>query len=62
MNIQHIFKDDPVWEPKAKALAEKTYELTQFIVDVLKIEDVGATFKGKVTYHTILSYDEITWV
>jgi L-lactate dehydrogenase complex protein LldE len=48
----HIFKDDPVWEPKAKRLAEKTFELTQFIVDVLKIEDVGARFNGKVTYHT----------
>ncbi len=49
---KHIFKDDPVWGPKAKELASKSYELTQFIVDVLKIEDVGARFKGKVTYHT----------
>lgn len=49
---QHIFKGDPVWEPIAKELAIKTFELTQFIVDVLKIEDVGATFHGKVTYHT----------
>jgi L-lactate dehydrogenase complex protein LldE len=49
---EHIFKDDPVWGPKAKELASKSYELTQFIVDVLKIEDVGARFKGKVTYHT----------
>jgi len=48
----HVFKGDPVWEPKAKKLAEKSYELTQFIVDVLKIEDVGARFEGKVTYHT----------
>jgi L-lactate dehydrogenase complex protein LldE len=48
----HIFKGDPIWEDKARALANKTYELTQFIVDVLKIEDVGATFEGKVTYHT----------
>jgi L-lactate dehydrogenase complex protein LldE len=48
----HVFKGDPVWEPKAKKLAEKTYELTQFIVEVLKIEDVGATFEGSVTYHT----------
>jgi L-lactate dehydrogenase complex protein LldE len=51
-DYKDIFKDDPIWGPKAKDLAEKTYELTQFIVDVLKIEDVGATFKGKVTYHT----------
>ncbi|MCM3665979.1 (Fe-S)-binding protein [Mesobacillus subterraneus] len=48
----HVFKGDPVWEPKAKKLAEKSFELTQFIVDVLKIEDVGARFDGKVTYHT----------
>ncbi|MBO0993522.1 (Fe-S)-binding protein [Bacillus sp. SD088] len=49
---QNLFKDDPKWGPKAKELAGKTYELTQFIVDVLKIEDVGATFDGKVTLHT----------
>jgi L-lactate dehydrogenase complex protein LldE len=49
---QHIFKGDPIWEPKAKRLAEKSFELTQFIVDVLKIEDVGARFEGSVTYHT----------
>ncbi|MDQ6596245.1 (Fe-S)-binding protein [Bacillus salipaludis] len=48
----HVFADDPVWEQKAKALADKTYELTQFIVEVLKIEDVGARFVGNVTYHT----------
>lgn len=48
----HVFKGDPVWEPKAKKLAAKSFELTQFIVDVLKIEDVGARFNGKVTYHT----------
>ncbi|MCH1627016.1 (Fe-S)-binding protein [Ferdinandcohnia quinoae] len=48
----HIFKGDPVWEPQAQALADKTYELTQFIVDVLKVEDVGAKLEGKATYHT----------
>lgn len=48
----HIFKDDPIWECRARELAEKTYELTQFIVDVLKVEDVGARFDGSATYHT----------
>ncbi|WP_019241767.1 MULTISPECIES: (Fe-S)-binding protein [Bacillus] len=48
----HIFQDDVKWKSKAEELANKTYELTQFIVDVLKIEDVGARFEGKVTYHT----------
>ncbi|WP_102275779.1 (Fe-S)-binding protein [Cytobacillus massiliigabonensis] len=48
----HIFKDDPIWEHRARELAEKTFELTQFIVEVLKIEDVGARFDGNATYHT----------
>jgi L-lactate dehydrogenase complex protein LldE len=47
-----VFQGDREWEPKAKALADKTYELTQFIVDVLKVEDVGAKFQGRATYHT----------
>lgn len=47
-----VFQGDREWESKAKALADKTYELTQFIVDVLKVEDVGAKFQGRATYHT----------
>lgn len=48
----HIFKGDPVWEAKAQSLADKTYELTQFIVDVLGVKDVGAHLEGKATFHT----------
>lgn len=48
----HVFKGDSIWEPKAIQLAKKTFELTQFIVDVLNVEDVGAQFEGNVTYHT----------
>ncbi|MBS4210392.1 (Fe-S)-binding protein [Bacillus sp. FJAT-50079] len=48
----NVFKGDPVWEPKAKALANKTYEFTEFIVDVLKVDDVGACLNGRATYHT----------
>lgn len=46
-----IFRGDPEWEEEAKQLAAKSYELTQFLVDVLGIVNVGSTFKGKVTYH-----------
>lgn len=46
-----IFHDEPFWEEKAKQLAEKSYELTEFIVDVLKVEDVDSNFTGTVTYH-----------
>ncbi|PLS16433.1 Fe-S oxidoreductase [Bacillus sp. M6-12] len=48
----HILKDEGAWGERAEKLAAKTYELTQFIVDVLKVEDVGARLHGKVTYHT----------
>ena len=48
----HILKEEPVWKEKAEQLAAKTYELTQFIVDVLQVEDVGATLEAKATYHT----------
>lgn len=47
----HIFKDEPSWQQRAQRLADKTYELTQFIVDVLGVEDVGAKLDGKATYH-----------
>lgn len=46
-----IFKGDLEWEDAAKDLAKKSYELTQFLVDVLGVTDVGSTFKGTVTYH-----------
>lgn len=48
----HVFKGDSVWESKANKLAEKTYELTQFIVEILNVDDVGASLNGKATYHT----------
>lgn len=48
-----LFNDDEMeWKQRAQRLANKTYELTQFIVNVLKVEDLGASFSGKATYHT----------
>ncbi|SEA37346.1 L-lactate dehydrogenase complex protein LldE [Thalassobacillus cyri] len=47
----HIFKGDPEWEEAANDLAGKSYELTQFLVDVMGITDVGSKFQGRVTYH-----------
>ncbi|MFU0790461.1 (Fe-S)-binding protein [Cerasibacillus sp. JNUCC 74] len=46
-----IFKGDPEWEQMAVELANKSYEITQFLVEVLGVIDVGSTFKGRVTYH-----------
>ena len=35
----------------AGSLALRTYELSEFLVDVLGVEDVGAYFPHRVTYH-----------
>lgn len=48
---ENLFLDEPEWLEKAQALKEKTYELTQFITDVLKIYDTGSTYEGRATYH-----------
>ncbi len=36
----------------AKAIAAKTYDLPELLVNVLGLEDVGAYFPHRVTYHT----------
>ncbi|MDQ6421807.1 (Fe-S)-binding protein [Paenibacillus sp. LHD-117] len=46
-----LFEKDPVMLKRAEALRAKSYEFTQFLVQVLGVTDVGATFAGKVTYH-----------
>jgi len=46
-----LFKDDPQWLPRARSLAERTYEFSEFLVDVCGVADVGARWSGKLTYH-----------
>jgi L-lactate dehydrogenase complex protein LldE len=36
---------------EAAALSERTWELSQFLVDVLGVTDVGAYYPHRVTYH-----------
>ena len=46
-----FFKDDPHWKQKAEELAAKTWEITDFIVTVLGVTDVGAELAGRAVYH-----------
>ncbi|MFD0670189.1 (Fe-S)-binding protein [Cohnella sp. GCM10027633] len=46
-----LFENDPVMHEKAVKLQRKSYEFTQFLVNVLGVTDVGASFPYKVTYH-----------
>ena len=47
-----LFAGDKAWLPRAAALAERTYEFSEFLVDVLGVTDVGAYYPGPVTYHS----------
>jgi L-lactate dehydrogenase complex protein LldE len=47
-----LFAEDPGWYPRALALAERTFEFTEFLVDYLGITDLGACWPGKITYHS----------
>ena len=46
-----LFAEDPAWLKRAQAIAEKTHELSSFLVRVLKVDDVGASWSGRVTWH-----------
>lgn len=46
-----LLADDPDWRERAVALAGRVYELTDFLVNVAKIETVPGDFAGSVTYH-----------
>ena len=46
-----LFKQDPDLRARFDALAAKTYELTDFLVNVLKIERLDSSFSGRITYH-----------
>ena len=46
-----LFENDPINLARANRLVEKTYEFTQFLVQVLGVTDLGAVFPHKVTYH-----------
>jgi L-lactate dehydrogenase complex protein LldE len=42
---------DDALATRAQATADKTYELSQFLIDVMQTDDVGAYFPHRVTYH-----------
>ena len=46
-----LFEDDTAWAERATQVGRRTFELSQFLVDILEIEDMGAAYNGKITYH-----------
>lgn len=46
-----LFADDPLKQAQSERVAARTFELSQFLVEVLGVSDVGASHTGKLTYH-----------
>lgn len=46
-----LFKDDHTLFDQSLAVADRVYELSQFLVHVLKVHEAGLSGKGRITYH-----------
>ena len=50
-NYPELFEGDTVWYPRARALAGRVFEFTEFLVDRVGVTNVGARWDGTLTYH-----------
>lgn len=50
-HYQRLFADDPDELVQAQAIGGRTFELTEFLVKVLGVTDLGAGWEGKATLH-----------
>ena len=48
-NYPELFADDPDWLPRAQALAKRTYEFTEYLVDVLGVTDPSTPLRGQAS-------------
>lgn len=46
-----VFDAAPEWQRRARAVAEKAWELTSFLVDVMKMDSVDSALEGSAVYH-----------
>ena len=46
-----LFAGDKKWQPRAEAFSAKVFEITSFLVDVLKVKKTPGQLKANVTYH-----------
>lgn len=46
-----LFGDEPAWQKRHQAFADKTYEILSFLRDVMEFEPQGVIYDGVATYH-----------
>jgi len=50
-HLPELFSGDESWQKRAHLIADRTYELSSFLVRVLNCDDVGASWSGRLTWH-----------
>jgi len=50
-HFTELFPEEPDWRRRAHQIAERTHELSSFLVRVLNVDDVGARWTGRLTWH-----------
>lgn len=50
-HYEELCAGDHALQARAKALAAKTWEITAFLTEVLKVDSVPGTFDGTIAYH-----------
>jgi L-lactate dehydrogenase complex protein LldE len=43
--------ENAVVKKEANEITKRIYEISEFLIDVMKVDDLGATFEGVATYH-----------
>lgn len=51
----YLFEEGSEWRERAQKVADRTHDLTDFMVNVLGVTNVGAKLEGKAVYHASCS-------
>jgi L-lactate dehydrogenase complex protein LldE len=46
-----LFADEPAWRVRAERVGARAHELCGFLVRERQVDDLGASFRGRVTWH-----------
>lgn len=46
-----LFEDDPFFRKRAEKLAERTFELSEFLVEVVGVNRINGEYRGRVAFH-----------
>ncbi len=51
-HYHELFENDPIWQERAEKFTQRVFEFTEYLVDHLGVQDVGARFPHLITYHS----------